>query len=65
LLELGVGYNTPGIIRIPFEAMARNNHNALLIRLNRDHMNGMSENLGSTISFDEDMTTVINDIMNY
>ena len=28
-------------------------------------LNGMSENLGSTISFDEDMTTVINDMMNY
>ena len=64
-LELGVGYNTPGIIRFPFEAMVRNNPNALLVRLNRDHMNGMSENLGSTISFDEDMTTVINDIRNY
>jgi NAD-dependent SIR2 family protein deacetylase len=62
--ELGVGYNTPGIIRFPFEAMVRNNPNALLIRLNKDHMNGMSENLGSTISFDEDMTTIINDISN-
>jgi len=63
-LELGVGYNTPGIIRFPFEAMVCNNPNALLLRLNRDHMDGMSENLGSTISFDEDMTTVINDIRN-
>jgi NAD-dependent SIR2 family protein deacetylase len=64
-LELGVGYNTPGIIRFPFEAMVRNNPNALLVRLNRDHMNGMSEILGSTTSFDEDMSTVINDIRNY
>jgi NAD-dependent SIR2 family protein deacetylase len=62
--ELGVGYNTPGIIRFPFEALVRNNPNALLIRLNKDHMNGMSENLGSTISFDEVMTTIINDISN-
>jgi NAD-dependent SIR2 family protein deacetylase len=64
-LELGVGYNTPGIIRFPFEAMVHNNPNALLIRLNRYHINGMSENLGSTISFDEDMTTIINDIRYY
>jgi NAD-dependent SIR2 family protein deacetylase len=64
-LELGAGYNTPGIIRFPFEAMVRNNPNALLIRLNRDHTNGMSENLESTISFDEDMTTIINEIRNY
>ena len=63
-LELGVGYNTPGIIRFPFEAMVHNNPNSRLIRLNRDHMKGMSENLGSTISFNEDMTTVINDIRN-
>jgi NAD-dependent SIR2 family protein deacetylase len=61
-LELGVGYNTPGIIRFPFEAMVRNNPNSLLIRANRDHLNGMPENLGSTISFDEDMTKVINEI---
>jgi NAD-dependent SIR2 family protein deacetylase len=64
-LELGVGYNTPGIIRFPFESMVRNNPNALLIRLNRDHTKGMSENTESTISFNEDMTTVINDIRYY
>lgn len=64
-LELGVGYNTPGIIKFPFEKMVHNNPDALLIRLNRDHLDGMAENLGSTISFDEDMTEIINDIMNY
>ena len=63
--ELGVGYNTPGIVRFPFEIMVNNNPKALLIRINRDHLNGMPENLGSTISFNEDMTTVINDIRNY
>lgn len=64
-LELGVGFNTPGIIRYPFENMVHNNPNAFLIRLNRDHINGMSENLEVTISFDEDMTKVIDDIRNY
>jgi NAD-dependent SIR2 family protein deacetylase len=64
-LELGVGYNTPGIIRFPFENMVRINPNALLIRLNRDHMDVKSETLESTVSFDEDMTTVINDLRNY
>jgi NAD-dependent SIR2 family protein deacetylase len=64
-LELGVGYNTPGIIRYPFEAMVHNNPNALLIRLNRDHTEGLPENLESTISFSEDMTGVINDLGNY
>jgi len=61
-LELGVGYNTPGIIRHPFEAMVHKNPDALLIRLNRDHQEGLPENIGSTISFDEDVTTVISEI---
>jgi NAD-dependent SIR2 family protein deacetylase len=64
-LEMGVGYNTPGIIRYPFENMVHNNPYALLIRLNRDHPDVMPENLGSTISFNENMTTVINDLRSY
>jgi hypothetical protein len=36
--------------------------NAFLIRLNRDDLQGMPENPGSTITFDEDMKIVINDI---
>jgi NAD-dependent SIR2 family protein deacetylase len=64
-LELGVGFNTPGIIRLPFEEMVHNNPEALLIRLNRDHLKGMPENQGSTITFYEDMAAVIDDIMNY
>jgi NAD-dependent SIR2 family protein deacetylase len=61
-LELGVGFNTPGIIRLPFENMVYNNPDALLIRLNRDHLNGLPENFESTISFNEDMTEVIKGI---
>lgn len=34
LLELGVGFNTPAIIRFPFEKMARGQKNWTLIRLN-------------------------------
>lgn len=36
LLELGVGFNTPGIIRFPFENLVRNYENIKLIRLNMD-----------------------------
>lgn len=61
-IELGVGYNTPGIIRYPFEAMVHTNPDAILIRLNRDHFDGMAENIDSTVSFNEDMTTVVNDL---
>ena len=36
LLELGVGFNTPSIIRFPFEKMVRENKNINLVRLNLD-----------------------------
>lgn len=35
LLELGVGFNTPTIIRFPFEKLAREHENIRLIRLSR------------------------------
>ena len=35
LLELGVGFNTPTIIRFPFEKLAREHKNIRLIRLSR------------------------------
>jgi len=37
LLEYGVGFNTPSIIRFPFEKMAAGFPNATLIRVNKDH----------------------------
>ena len=36
LLELGVGFNTPIIIRFPFEKLIRDNLSYSLIRLNRN-----------------------------
>ena len=36
LLEFGVGFNTPGIIRFPFEKMVAQNKNWTLIRFNRE-----------------------------
>lgn len=36
LMELGVGFNTPAIIRFPFEKAAREHENIRLIRLNLD-----------------------------
>ena len=36
LLELGVGFNTPAIIRFPFEQMMRENKDWTLVRLNLD-----------------------------
>jgi NAD-dependent SIR2 family protein deacetylase len=61
-VELGVGYNTPGIIRYPFETMVCRNPNATLIRINKDYPEGLRENQNSTIAFTEEIKFVLNDI---
>jgi len=38
LFELGIGYNTPGIIRFPFEKMAKEAPQTHLIRMNLDNI---------------------------
>ncbi len=58
-LELGVGFNTPGIIRYPFEQLVHSSEDAMLIRLNKDDPEGPWENEKKTIAFTEDMNTVI------
>ena len=58
-LELGVGYNTPSVIRYPFEQMTYRFKNATLIRLNRDYPDGAAENAEKTVAFAEDMAEVI------
>lgn len=63
-LEFGVGFNTPGIIRYPFEQMTYKNPNATLIRFNRDYPLGMPENKNKIISFDEDIMQIIQYIKN-
>ncbi|RCW63145.1 Sir2 silent information regulator family NAD-dependent deacetylase [Saliterribacillus persicus] len=62
-IELGVGFNTPGIIRYPFERMTYHNERATLIRLNKDHPECFEENRGKTISFTEDMQQVVTGFM--
>jgi hypothetical protein len=62
LLEIGVGFNTPGIIRFPFEQMTANNLRTTLIRINKDYPNPMLEIENKTISFDEDTNKIIEDL---
>ena len=62
LLEIGVGFNTPGIIRFPFEQMTANNERTTLIRINKDYPNPMLEIENKTISFDEDTNKIIEDL---
>ena len=62
LLEIGVGFNTPGIIRFPFEQMTAISEKTTLIRINKDYPNPMLEIENKTISFDEDTNKIIEDL---
>lgn len=62
LLELGVGFNTPTIIRYPFEQITYADQDATLIRLNSDSPQCSPEIQRQTISFSEDMSMVISKI---
>lgn len=62
-LELGVGYNTPTIIRWPFEKMALKLPNASLVRINR-RMADIPRQLGeSGVSLCEDIQTALGAIL--
>lgn len=62
LLEIGVGFNTPGIIRFPFEQMVYNDLETSLIRINKDYPQTMLEIENRIISFDEDAKQIIEDL---
>lgn len=62
LLELGVGFNTPTIIRFPFEKMVYKNNNLSLIRLNLNEAM-VPESLGSNVlGIGGDMAKAISDL---
>lgn len=62
LLELGVGFNTPVIIRLPFEKMAKENKKATLIRLNLDEAI-VPESLGNrAIGINADMEKSVKEL---
>lgn len=62
LLELGIGFNTPAIIRYPFEQVTYRNSHATLIRLNSEYPAGPRETEARTIAFTENMDVVINEL---
>ncbi len=62
LLELGVGFNTPMIIRLPFEKLVRTNASYSLIRLNKDEA-AVPESFGRrAIGIGGDMAGAVTDI---
>jgi NAD-dependent SIR2 family protein deacetylase len=64
LLELGVGFNTPVIIRWPFEKIVSRHPNATLIRINMTDANVPETIETKSIGFNEDVSTVIRELAN-
>ena len=63
LMELGVGFNTPTIIRFPFEKLVREHENISLIRLNLDQAI-VPESFGKrVVGINADMAESIKDIV--
>ena len=62
LLEMGVGFNTPGIIRFPFEQMTYQHLKTTFIRMNKDYPRVRQEIQSKAISFDEDINKILNDL---
>ena len=62
MLELGVGFNTPIIIRFPFERLVREQKGYSLIRLNRDEA-VVPESFGDrAVGIGGDMAKAISDL---
>ena len=59
LLEFGIGYNTPGIIRFPFEQMAQKFPHTTLVRFNRDNPEPYIDDLPRFTFFTEDISMVL------
>ncbi|GFZ31101.1 hypothetical protein CSC2_16270 [Clostridium zeae] len=64
LIELGVGFNTPGIIRWPFERITMKHPDAVLIRLNMDYPEVDKQIIHKSLCFDTDIMDIITDIKN-
>lgn len=63
LLELGVGFNTPTIIRFPFEQMTLQNENWNLVRINRDNVMTGVEIDHKSILIQDDIDYVVRKIL--
>lgn len=62
LLEFGIGYNTPGIIRLPFEQMAQKFPHTTLVRFNPNDPDPYIQDLPHFIPFTENISQILNDI---
>lgn len=62
LIELGVGFNTPGIIRFPFEQMTATFKDTTLIRVNDTYLDVAFEIRDKTILIQDDCDRVISEV---
>lgn len=62
LLEIGVGFNTPGIIRFPFEKMTIENSKTRLIRINKDYLKCFLDIADKAITFNEEVKQILDDL---
>ena len=63
MLEIGVGYNTPMIIKYPFMRMANDNIDALYVPINIEDQPIPFEIHNNTVSFNNDIQKVMNDLL--
>ncbi len=61
-LELGAGFNTPGIIRYPFEDLTYKLPNAFLIRINDKYASVPNDIEDKAIGIQDDINNIINEI---
>lgn len=61
LLELGVGFNIPAIIRFPFERMVSEWKNTSLVRINKDDVQSLFASK-RIIAIKDDISAVLNAI---
>jgi len=61
LLEFGVGFNTPVIIRFPFEQMAAQFQDTTLVRFNRDYPQLSTLGISHYVAFTEGVEQIIHE----
>lgn len=63
LMEFGIGYNTPGIIRLPFEQMAQRFPNTTLARFNKGNPESCIQDLPRFLYFTEDISIILQQML--
>jgi len=64
-LELGVGWNTPGVIKYPFMQMTYKFNDAYYVSINKDYSNLPKEIESNALIINDDINKIIDIILNY